>query len=77
MPAISLTQFWSNFKGRFLGTSRKDSNGHGDIGLDNICPVFEQQQYQKNTILMGFTTIEINLVVTYLACYGRGNWLKT
>ena len=37
------TQFWSNFKGRILGTSRKDSNGHGGIGLDNISPFFEQQ----------------------------------
>ena len=41
MSAISqllLTRFWWNFKGRFLGTSRTDSNCLGDICPRNICP---------------------------------------
>ena len=41
MSAISqllLTRFWWNFKGMFLGTSRTNSNCHGDICPGNICP---------------------------------------
>ena len=30
-------QFGSNFKSRFVGTSRTDSNYHGDICPGNIC----------------------------------------
>ena len=48
-PAISqllLAQFWSNFKGRFLGPSWTDSNCHvdicpGNIWLGDICPYQE------------------------------------
>ena len=32
------TRFWWNFKDRFLGTSRADSNCYGDICPGNICP---------------------------------------
>ena len=35
---LLLTRFWWNFKGRFLGTSRTDSNCHRDICLGNSCP---------------------------------------
>ena len=35
---LLMTQFWWNFKDRFLGTSRTDSNCHGDICPGNICP---------------------------------------
>ena len=35
---LLLTQFWWYFTGRFLGTSRTDSNCHSDICLGNICP---------------------------------------
>ena len=35
---LLLTRFWWNFKGRFLGTSRTDSNCQGDICPCNICP---------------------------------------
>ena len=41
MSAIShllLTWFWWNFKLRFLGTSRTDSNCHSDICPGKICP---------------------------------------
>ena len=41
MSAISqllLTRFWWDYKCRFLGTSRTDSNCHGDICPGNICP---------------------------------------
>ena len=41
MSAISqllVARFWSNFKDRFLGTSRTDSNCYGDIYPGNICP---------------------------------------
>ena len=41
LAAISqllLTQFWSNFKHRALGTSTTDSNCHCDICPGNICP---------------------------------------
>ena len=41
MSAISqllLARFWPNFKGRFLGTSRRDSYCYGDICPGNICP---------------------------------------
>ena len=34
---LLLTRFWWNFKGSILGTSRTDSNCHGDICLGNIC----------------------------------------
>ena len=33
-----LTLFWPNFKNRFLGTSRTDSNSHSVICPCNICP---------------------------------------
>ena len=35
---LLLTRFWWNFIGRFLWTSRTDSNCHGDICPGNICP---------------------------------------
>ena len=35
---LLLTRFWWNFTGRFLGTSRTDSNCHSDIYPGNICP---------------------------------------
>ena len=35
---LLLTRFWWNFTGRFLGTSRKASNCHGDICPGNTCP---------------------------------------
>ena len=35
---LLLTRFWWNFKGRFLWTSRTDSNCQGDICPRNICP---------------------------------------
>ena len=35
---LLLTRFWWNFKGRFLGTSRTESNCHRDICPCNICP---------------------------------------
>ena len=35
---LLLTQFWWNFKCRFLGTFRKDSYCHVDICPGNICP---------------------------------------
>ena len=35
---LLLIQFWWNFKERFLGTSKTNSNGHGDICQGNICP---------------------------------------
>ena len=35
---LLLTQFWWNFKGSFLGTSRTDSNYQVDICPGNICP---------------------------------------
>ena len=35
---LILTRSWWNFKWRFLGTSRTDSNCQGDICPDNICP---------------------------------------
>ena len=35
---LLLTRFWWNFKCRLLGTSRTDSNCHGDICPWNICP---------------------------------------
>ena len=41
MSSISpllLTRFWWNSNGRFLGTSRTDSNRQGDICLSSICP---------------------------------------
>ena len=41
MSAISqllLARFWPNFKGRFLGHSRTDSNCYGDICAGNIYP---------------------------------------
>ena len=34
---LLLTWFWWNIKGRFLGTSRTDSNCHSDICPCNIC----------------------------------------
>ena len=34
---LLLTWFWWNFKSRLLGTSRTDSNCHGDICPGNIC----------------------------------------
>ena len=49
MWAISqllLTRFWWNFKGRLLGTSRTDSNCHGDICPRNIC-TFDIYLYQE------------------------------
>ena len=38
---LLLTWFWWNFTGRFLGTSRADSNCHSDICTGNICPPLE------------------------------------
>ena len=38
---LLLTRYWWNFKGRLLGTSRTDSNCHGDICPGNICPYQE------------------------------------
>ena len=35
---LLLAPFWLNFKGRFMGPSWTDSNGHGDICPGNICP---------------------------------------
>ena len=35
---LLLTRFWWNFKGRFLGTSRTESNCHRGICPCNICP---------------------------------------
>ena len=35
---LILTRFWPNFKGRFLGHSRTDSNCYGGICQGNICP---------------------------------------
>ena len=35
---LLLVRYGSNFTGRFLGTSRTDSNCHGDICPGNICP---------------------------------------
>ena len=35
---LLLTQFWPNFKGRFLGQSLIDANCYGDIYPGNICP---------------------------------------
>ena len=35
---LLLTRFWPNFKRRFLGTSKTDSNCHGDICPGHICP---------------------------------------
>ena len=35
---LLLAQFWSNFKGRFLGPSWTDSNCHVDICPGNNCP---------------------------------------
>ena len=34
---LLVTQFWPNFKGRFLGPSSTDSNYNGDICPSNIC----------------------------------------
>ena len=50
MLAISqllLTRFWWNFKCRFLGTSRTDSNCQGDICPGYICPgdIYPYQEY--------------------------------
>ena len=50
MSAISqllVARFWPNFKGRFLGTSRTDSNCYGDICTVNICPgdICPDQEY--------------------------------
>ena len=44
---LLLTQFWWNFKGRFLWTSRTDSTCHGDICPGNICPrdICPNQEY--------------------------------
>ena len=33
-----MTQFWTNFKGRFLGPSSTDANQNYDIWSGNICP---------------------------------------
>ena len=35
---LLLARFWPNFKGGFLGTSRRDSYCYGDICPGNICP---------------------------------------
>ena len=35
---LLLTRFWWKFTGRFLGTSRTDSNCRSDICPGNICP---------------------------------------
>ena len=35
---LLLAWFWPNFKGRFLGISRTESNCYGDICPGNICP---------------------------------------
>ena len=45
---VLLTQFWWNFKYRFLGTSRTYSNCHGYICPGNICPhnICPYQEYQ-------------------------------
>ena len=50
MPEISqllLALFLPNIKGRFLGTSRTDSNYYSDICPGNICPgnICPYQQY--------------------------------
>ena len=44
---LLLTRFWPNFKRRFLGTSRTDSNCHSNICPDNICPggICPHQEY--------------------------------
>ena len=41
---------WWNFKDRFLGTSRTDSNCHGDICPGNICPrdICPYQEYLRS-----------------------------
>ena len=35
---LLLSKFWSNFKGKFLGTFKLDSNCHDEICPGNICP---------------------------------------
>ena len=44
---LLLTGFWWYFKGSFLGTSRTDSDSHGDICPNNICPgdIWPYQEY--------------------------------
>ena len=46
---LLLTQFWPNFKSRFLGTYRTDSSYHHDICPGNICPgdICPYQQYLR------------------------------
>ena len=45
---LLLTQFWPNFKNRYLGTSRTGSSCHVDICPCNISPgdIFPYQQYK-------------------------------
>ena len=46
---LLMTQLYPNFKGRFLGTARTDSNGYSDICRCNISPgdICSDQDYLK------------------------------
>ena len=60
MVAIShllLTQFWWNFKCRFLETSRTDSNCHGEICPCDICPY---QEYLSSNWPGFYETLKIS-----------------
>ena len=53
---LLLTQFWPNFKGRFLGPSLTDAKCHsyispGNICLNNFCPYQEQLTYYYKIFL--------------------------
>ena len=53
---LLLTQFWWNFKGRFLWTSRTNYNCNGDICPGNICPrnICPYQEYLRTWFWWNF-----------------------
>ena len=52
-----LTCFWWNFKGRILGTSRTDSNCHGDIYSGNIWHLSWQQLFWGHLHISGISQL--------------------
>ena len=53
-----LNRIWCNFKRRFLGTSRTDSNSHSDICPGSICPYQEYLNFEETLKVASWEHLE-------------------
>ena len=67
-----MTWFWWDFKGRFLGTSKTDSNSLSDICPGKICPYLEYYYYYYSLL---FEHYKGSALIHNLLYFGRGKRL--